>query len=110
MALRLPGSLVEDRGSATLSSIEAAVVAEKAASLGIAGRALELALARLAGAEGTAREPLIDEAAERAWNFLTQRELCGLRDREQVIADYEIPPAVMARVGIFRQKDRAIKR
>jgi hypothetical protein len=102
MSLRLPQSLgaSDDRAA---SAIETAIAAEKAASLGIAGRRLETALRKLAAAHGEAdRDALIDAAADRAWAFLTQRELCGLLDRVQVIADYAIPKAVIARMGARR--------
>jgi uncharacterized protein DUF6665 len=86
------------------ASIDSVIVAEKAASLGIAGRRLERALAALRRAEGEAREALLDEAAEQTWALLVQRELCGLRDRDRVVADYSIPPEVLARVGAVRRK------
>jgi len=88
----------------SLESIEAVIVAEKAASLGIAGRRLERALNMLREADGAKREALLDEAAELTWNFLTQREVIGLRDREQVIAEFAIPAEVLARVGAFGRK------
>lgn len=104
MSLRLPQSLgaAEDRAA---SAIETAIAAEKAASLGIAGRRLETALRALAAPPGGAqREALVDKAADRAWAFLTQRELCGLLDRVQVIADYAIPKEVIARMGAVRRQ------
>lgn len=88
----------------SLESIEAVIVAEKASSLGIAGRRLERALKALREADGEGREKLLDEAAELTWNFLTQREVIGLRDREQVIAEFGISPEVLARVGAIRRK------
>jgi hypothetical protein len=30
---------------------------------------------------------------------LVQRELCGLRDQQQIIAEYRIPGEVLARLG-----------
>ena len=92
------------RRPVSLESIEAVIVAEKAASLGIAGRRLERALKLLREADDATRAARLEEAAELTWNFLTQREVIGLRDREQVIADLGIPPEVMARVGAFRRK------
>lgn len=102
MSLRLPQD--PGGGRRQRESIDSVIVAEKAASLGIAGRRLERALAALGQAEGEAREALLDEAAERTWDFLVQRELCGLRDRDRVVADYRIPPEVLARVGAVRRK------
>lgn len=100
MSFRPPSDSLTRKGGATINAIEAAVAAEKAASLGHAGHRLERALAALRATKGERpREELVDEAAELAWGFLIQRELCGLRDREQVITDFAIPPEVIARIG-----------
>jgi hypothetical protein len=107
MTLRIPLGLGE-RDERALSAIESAVVAEKAASLGIAGQRLERALTALREGEG-GREALLEAAAERAWAFLVQRELCGLRDREQAIADYAIPKEVLARMGASPPPERDLK-
>lgn len=102
MAFRLPGGGKDKRA---LDAIESVVVAEKAASLGLAGQRLTRALAVLRDAAPEAdREVLIDMAADRAYAFLVQRELCGLRDRTQAIADYAIPREVLARMGATRHK------
>lgn len=73
---------------------------EQAQSLGRAGRKVEAALAALRehpGGEG--RADALKAAAEAVWAFLVQREVMGLRDRVQVIAQYGIPREVLARVG-----------
>ena len=101
MALRIPGGS-HDRDARTQSALEAAIVAEKAASLGFAGRALEKALAKLGANAGEDRQALIDAAADRTWSFFVQRELCGLRDNRDAIEEFAIPPEVMARVGARR--------
>lgn len=80
-----------------MPSIEGAILAEKAASLGHAGHLLEKALAKLRAAGPD--EDLIAEAADRAWAYLTQRELCGLRDQKQAIEDFNIPGEVQVRIG-----------
>lgn len=97
MSLRLPSGL-GGRDERALNAIESVVVAEKAASLGLAGQRLTRALAALHAGDGD-QETLLDVAADRAWAFFVQRELCGLRDRAQAIADYRIPKAVLARMG-----------
>ena len=103
MSLRLPTGTGR-RDERALNAIESVVVAEKAASLGLAGQRLTGALAALeAAADVDDREHLIDQAADRAWAFLIQRELCGLRDRAEVIADYRIPKGVLARMGAARR-------
>jgi len=105
MSFRPPSDSLTRRGGVTINAIEAAVAAEKAASLGHAGHRLERALAALRATKSErSREELVDEAAELAWGFLIQRELCGLRDREQVIRDFAIPPEVIARIGATRRQ------
>lgn len=102
MAVRLPGG---GRDKSALDAIESVVVAEKAASLGLAGQRLTRALAALRdAAPGADREALLDAAADRAFAYLVQRELCGLRDRAQAIADYAIPRDVMVRLGAGRRR------
>ena len=77
------------------------ILAEKAAALGKAGERARLALAKLkgtpAGAEG--RETALKAAAEAVHAYFIQRELCGLRRHEAIIREYEIPRAVLARLG-----------
>jgi hypothetical protein len=59
------------------------------------GRQVEQALAALRGHDageagpddGGRRSALLDDAAERVWAFMIQRELCGLRHREAVVRD-----------------------
>lgn len=73
---------------------------EQAQSLGRAGRKVEAALAALRdhpGGEG--RTALVKAAADAVWGFLVQREVMGLRDRAQVIAQYAIPREVLVRIG-----------
>lgn len=108
MSFRLPQSLGDrDPFAARHDAFEAEVLAEKAASLGRAGRQAETALAALrdsdAPAGGPERERLLDAAAERFWAFLVQRELCGLRDGERVIADLGVPREVLNRGGAIRR-------
>ena len=85
---------------------------EKAAALGRLGRALERSLAALAefdarhppGTERTAeakhqRTALISTAGTALWQFVVQREACGLRDGPQVFRLYGVPSEVIARMG-----------
>ncbi len=77
------------------------ILAEKAAALGKAGEKARLALAGLKahpeGAEG--REALLKTAAEAVHAYFIQRELCGFRRHDAIIREYEIPRAVLARLG-----------
>ena len=75
-----------------------------AAALGDSARKVAAALSALEAAEAGTRERLLDEAADAVWGFLIQRELRGLRDREQVIADYAIPREVLNRAGAVRSR------
>ena len=77
------------------------ILAEKAAALGRAGEKARLTLAKLkahpVGEEG--REALLKTAAEAVHAYFIQRELCGFRRHEAIIREYEIPRAVLARLG-----------
>ena len=77
------------------------ILAEKAAALGKAGEKAQKALAKLAehpkGAEG--REAMLKAAAEAVHAYFIQRELCGFRRHDAVIREYEIPIAVLVRLG-----------
>jgi hypothetical protein len=109
MSLRPPQDLrtqlVPETGASVL---DAEILAEKAAALGRAGRAVEAALAALkdAGPQAPDREALLACAAEAVWGFLVQRELCGLKDQQTIIRDYAVPGAVLARLGAVRRTPR----
>lgn len=77
------------------------ILAEQASALGRAGAGVEKALTALRAceAEDAARPALVDAAAQKVYGFLIQRELCGLRDRREVIRAYDIPGEVLARLG-----------
>lgn len=77
------------------------IMAEKAAALGRAGEKARAALARLRQTPGDAegREAMLKAAAEAVHAYFIQRELCGLRRHDAVIREYEIPQAVLARLG-----------
>ena len=106
MSLRMPQNIGGDLSARTGSSVlDHEMLEEKARSLAILARQLEQALARLGDAPAApdpAREALVADAADRAWSFMIQRELCGLRDWPDVIAYYRIPPEVLVRIGAGR--------
>lgn len=85
--------------------LDGEIIAEMAASLGRAGRALEAALDALATfdrdgvVDDDARETLLHDAATKAWALLTQYELCGLSTQTNLVQRYRIPDDVMVRVG-----------
>jgi len=73
---------------------------EQAAALGRMGRKAEAALAALRAHEGEGRPAVLKAAADAVWCFLVQREVLGLRDRAQIVIDYQIPREVMVRLGV----------
>jgi len=84
--------------------LEVELLAERAAALGRGGRDVAIALKRLsdfdaAGGGPTPRAELVAAAADAVWGFLVHRELCGLRDRDQVIREYGVPAEVLCRLG-----------
>jgi hypothetical protein len=99
---------------------------EKASALGRLGRALEAALQALERFDAERRdEPWLTEkrramraalAAEASialWQFVVQREACGLRDLRAVLRDYRVPAEVAAQMGALpvppkrsRQRER----
>ena len=103
-------------GLATSSSSSSSIVAgsrdgnvldyelreQKAQTLGNLDSQVERALAALRafdaaphGADGEGRRrALMDQAADRVWAFMIQRELCGFRNWEAVVKDYGIPRGV----------------
>ena len=100
-SLRMPQSLVArlkpETGQAALHH---ELMEEQAQSLGRAGRKVEAALAALAAHPGgDGRADLVKAAADAVWGFLVQREVMGLRDRAQVVAQYGIPREVLVRIG-----------
>ena len=101
MSLRAPqnpnGNFDFETGRSTL---EAELLAERAASFGRLGRSLREALDRLAADPSDAA---LDKASNAAWSFLVQREACGLYDHRETIADYAIPGPVLARMGAVKR-------
>lgn len=77
------------------------ILAEKAAALGRAGQKAEASLARLRDHQGGAEERagLLKAAAAAVQAYFIQRELCGFRRHDAVIREYDIPKAVLVRLG-----------
>ncbi len=113
MTFRIPQSLTSGPTRETgWSVLDYEILQQKAQTLGNLACRVEQALAVLrtfdAGPPGADTEArrcvLLDEAAERVWAFMIQRELCNLRSWETVVKDYGIPREVLSRVGQFRRK------
>ena len=98
--LRMPQSLIKRLGVETGDAVlRYELLQEQAASLGLAGRKVEKALAALREHEGEGRAEVLKAAADAVWGFLVQREIMGLRDRAAIVAEYGIPREVMNRIG-----------
>ncbi|WP_310539297.1 DUF6665 family protein [Phenylobacterium sp.] len=99
-SFRMPQSLNARLGVETGEAVfRHELLEEQAQSLGRAGRKVEAALVALAAHEGEQRAAAVKTAADAVWEFLVQREVMGLRDRNAVVAEYRIPREVMARIG-----------
>jgi len=90
---------------------------ERATALGRHGRTLETALAALAEFDASdprdstrsspsrlSRATLVAQASTALWEFVVQREACGLRDFRSVIRDYRVPSDVAAGIGAMPEK------
>lgn len=115
MAVRLPQSLSTGLEAETgWSVLDYELREQKAQALGTLSGQVEQALAALrafdAGVKGPERgdrrRALLDDAADRVWAFMIQREMCGFRNWEAVVKDYGISREVLSRVGQVRCKAR----
>ncbi|PBC21064.1 MULTISPECIES: DUF6665 family protein [unclassified Mesorhizobium] len=101
MSLRPPSHLAgSSAAEAAFDALGHEVLAEKAAALGRAGQKVEETLAMLRdNADEELRPKLLKQAAEAVHGYFIQRELCGLRKHDGVIREYDIPRAVLVRLG-----------
>ncbi|HEY2750651.1 DUF6665 family protein [Phenylobacterium sp.] len=99
-SLRMPQAYLKRLGAdAGEAALRYEIVEEQAAALGRMGRKAEAALAALKAHEGAGRAEALKAAADAVWCLLVQRDVMGLRDRARIVADYDIPREVMARLG-----------
>ena len=83
------------------STLEYELAAEKAHSLGLAAKRLTSALDALQAERDTdAQTRLTQDAADAAQAFFIQREIMGMTDHSHPIKHYQIPKAVLAKIGI----------
>ncbi len=107
MSLRYPDLEAQTRSSPSgLDTLNAELMAERAAALGHHGQAVQKALAalRLADAPGVdsqQRTGRLKAAAAAVWAYFVHREALGLHDHRDVIALYGISGEVLARLGAF---------
>ncbi len=102
MAVRMPSNFGRRPGEGDGPDVLGLeILAEKAASLGRAGDKVAAALALLRDNEEEGeRTVLLKAAAEAVHAYFIQRELCGLRRHDAAIREYDIPGAVLARLGV----------
>ena len=86
-------------GEAADAALHGEIAQEQAAALGRMGRKAEAALAALRAHEGEGRAEVLKQTCDAVWCFFVQREVMGLRDRAQIVADYQIPREVVVRLG-----------
>ncbi len=102
MSARLPEKFTVSLAADTsLGAIDQEILAEKAASLGNAGRKVEKCMERLRAnrGDGETRAALVKNTADAVYAYFVQRELCGFRRHDDIIRDYGIPPEVLVRLG-----------
>ena len=102
MAIRAPKNLAGRFLDAEAKSpLEHEIASEQASALGRSGRQVAACLKayRRAVASGEDHEKELNQAVDAVYSFLIQRELLGLRDRRAIIRDYDIPRAILVRLG-----------
>jgi hypothetical protein len=109
MTLRPPGTSSSDLWRKSPAGVlDYEIAQETASTLGRQGRALEAALRALAEFDAAdrpqppaGRPALVASAAQALWQFIVQREACGLRDGGMVVRMYRVPAEVQDRMGVF---------
>ena len=115
MTLRPPGKPSSDLWRKSPAGVlDYEIAQETASALGRHGRALEAALQVLAAFDAAnpaaeasdrpARAALVATASHALWQFIVQREACGLRDAGMVVRMYRVPAEVQRRMGAFPQR------
>ena len=102
MSARLPEKFAVSLAAETsLSAVDQAILAEKASSLGNAGRKVEACLEKLRAEKvgSESRAALVKSTADAVYAYFVQRELCGFRRHDDIIRDYGIPREVLVRLG-----------
>jgi hypothetical protein len=106
MTLRIPGA-----PPSSVDVIQHEIVAEKVASLGRAGNAVERTMAALRAFDGddaAARDELVQRAADAVFAFMVQRELMGSGSHQAAFETYGVTREVLARVGVQRSSTRRV--
>jgi hypothetical protein len=85
-----------------IDPLKGATAGDTAARLGRLGRAIESALAELKQAPMADREALEYACAQIVWEYIVQREACGIVRHEDAIRMYGIPRTVVSKLGARR--------
>lgn len=79
--------------------LEHEILAERASSLGAAEQRVAKAVESLRNSDD--RAAAIAEARDAVWSYFVQRELCGFRRHQDVIAEFSIPREVLNGLGVI---------
>ena len=82
--------------------LEHEVMAERAASLGAAEQRVKTTMAAYGAAQKDQREQELAAAQSAVWAYFVQRELCGFKRHQDVIAAFAIPREVLNGLGAVR--------
>ena len=82
--------------------LEYEVMAERAASLGAAEQRVKTTMATYGAAQKDQREQELAAAQSAVWAYFVQRELCGFKRHQDVIAAFAIPREVLNGLGAVR--------
>lgn len=82
--------------------LEYEVMAERAASLSAAEQRVKATMAAYDAAEKGKREQELAAAQNAVWSYFVQRELCGFKRHQDVIAAFAIPREVLNGLGAVR--------
>lgn len=95
-SLHLPLPAVPRAGQeSAFGALQAEILAEQAASLEYAGEQLKRSLTALAQATpGEKQAAALAAAREAFWSLIVQRDACGFRNPDEVIATYAVPAEV----------------
>ncbi|WP_421951658.1 DUF6665 family protein [Pelagibacterium sp.] len=83
--------------------LENEIMGERAASLGAAEQRVAKAVAAYNSATPGQRSEQLAAAQNAVWAYFVQRELCGFKRHQDVIAAFAIPRAVLNGLGAVRQ-------
>jgi len=116
MSLKPPRILAQRVAPTGVDAFDVEAMEEKALTLGRLTRAFEQAPDAFAAFEAekasardlgssAQRERLLQAAADALFHFIVQWEVCGLRNTEAVLREYDVPAELRLRMGVARRAD-----